>query len=432
MSLVVAVLAPCTLTYGSEHQQLENIAPESAEEEHQQDQDHEAANVVNLVEEVDDDTADVDVENSIDIDVDKKGSWLRADLRAGFFALSADLRDGSSISADEFKIRGRIEADVALGDNLRFMSRVAGTCSTEECDLDVSLQPTTSNANSMANGEITVDEAFLHHFRPRYDIAVGRLQTKFVARGGVFAKSLDRNDSNNVRINWTDGLHATWKSRFGWTSHLILQRNDSEGSSSVRRSPLDFQAGDSRVTYFVAMENVKPWGPIVQRGLDVSYLPSSLLKDGTSQGPIEDYWGVVGRFAARWTVSEKRDMRFRVSGGIGYAPETPTKQAMGTGNSGESDGLGWAVTAALMDFRPGHSIGFNYGRMGAGWLLSPQYRQNEELSEVRYVWRYRDNKTIEIKVRHRNELDQLVTAQHKRDELDVFVRMTSGFTLVER
>ncbi len=114
------------------------------------------------------------------------------------------------------------------------------------------------------------------------------------------------------------------------------------------------------------------------------------------------------------------------------APETPTKRASGIGSSGDSDGLGWAVTAALMNFRPGHSIGFNYGRMGAGWLLSPQYRQNEELSEIRYVWRYRENKTFEIRVRQRDELDQLLTAQNKRNDLDLFVRMTSRFTLLER
>jgi hypothetical protein len=50
----------------------------------------------------------------------------------------------------------------------------------------------------------------------------------------------------------------------------------------------------------------------------------------------------------------------------------------------------------------------------------------------RYVWRYRDNKTLEIKVRRREEPDQLVTAQNKSDVVDLFVRMTSGFTLVER
>jgi len=235
-----------------------------------------------------------------------------------------------------------------------------------------------------------------------------------------------------MNVNWTDGLHATWKSPLGWTTHLILQHNDSEGSSSIRRGPLDFTDSDSRISYFVGLENDQPLGPIVQRELDVSYLPESLLLDGDRQGRIEDYWGVVGRFAARWIVGEKRETSLRLSGELGYAPETPTKQAAGIGTSGNADGLGWSITAALMNFRPGHSIGLNYGHVGGGWLLSPQYRQNEELAEVRYVWTYRENKTFEIRARRRHELDQLVTAQDRRDAFDLFVRITSKFDLIDR
>ena len=423
IGLVVTVLAPIAVTYGAENHQLENLAPDLTEEEQPKDE---------LLKEVDGDTAAVDVENSINVDVDRKGWFLRADLRGGHFSRDTDLREGSNFSGDDLRLRGRLEADVGLRENNRFKIRLAGVCSTDDCDPEFNVKSTTLTATRIVNGEITIDEAFLHRFRPRYDIAIGRMQTKFVARGGVFTKSMDRNDSHNMNINWTDGLHARWKSRFGWTTNLILQHNDSEGSSSIRRGHLDFYDPDSRITYFVAMENLQSWGPIVQRGIDVSFLPASLLKDGDRQGRLEDYWGVVGRFAARWTVSEKHDMRFRISGEVGYAPETPTNQASDIGMSGDSDGLGWAVTAALINFRQGHSIGLAYGRTAAGWLLSPQYRQNEELKEFRYVWRYRNNRSFEIRFRQRDDLDRLLTAQNKLDDFDLFVRFTSGFTLLER
>ena len=429
IGLISTFLAPAA--NGAEYPQIEQPADEPVQQESPQHDRVVTPDIVESTNKADDDSVDVD--NSIVVDTDKEKRWLlRADIRGGYFSRDTDLRDGSDFSNDDVRFKGRLEADIGLRASNRLKIRLAGACSTDDCDPDFSLKSTTSTANSIVNGEITIDEAFYHRFTHRYDIAIGRLQTKFVARGGVIAKSMDRNDSHNMNINWTDGLHATWKSRFGWTTNLILQRNDSEGSSSIRHAPLDFQRSDSRITYFAAVENVQPWGPIVQRGLDVSYLPASLLKDGDRQGRIKDYWGVVGRFAARWTMSEKRDMGFRVSGEIGYAPETPTKQANGTGGSGDSSGLGWAVTAALMDFRPGHSIGLNYGRMGAGWLLSPQYRPNEELSEIRYVWRFGKNKTLEIRARRRKELDQHVTAQNKRDDFDLFVRMTSRFTLLER
>jgi hypothetical protein len=432
IGFVVTILAPVVVTYGAETFQTEDHTPDSTEEELPKDEVIEESDVDHIAEEVDGDSVAVDVENSIDVDVDRKGWSLGADLRGGYFFRDIDRRDGSNFSDDDFRLKGRLEADIGLRENNRFKIRLAGVCSIGDCDPEVSVKSTTLTATSIVNGEITIDEAFLHRFRPHYDIAIGRLQTKFVARGGVIAKSMDRNDSHNMNINWTDGIHATWKSRFGWTTNLILQHNKSKGSSSIRRGPLDFHDPGSRVTYFVAMENLRPWGPIVQRGIDVSYLPASLLKDGDRQGRIEDYWGVVGRFAARWTVSEKRGMRLRISGEIGYAPETPTNQASGIDTLGDSDGLGWAVTAALMDFRPGHSIGFAYGKVAAGWLLSPQYRQNEELKEIRYVWRYRDGKSFEIRFRQRDELERLATAQNKREDFDLFVRFTSGFTLLER
>ena len=93
------------------------------------------------------------------------------------------------------------------------------------------------------------------------------------------------------------------------------------------------------------------------------------------------------------------------------------------------EGLAWNVVASLMEIRPGHSLGLNYGRTDAGWLLSPQYRENEELLEVRYLWKKSSRLTIEVRARLRKELDRLNTAVRKREEIDGFVRLTWRFRL---
>jgi hypothetical protein len=82
-----------------------------------------------------------------------------------------------------------------------------------------------------------------------------------------------------------------------------------------------------------------------------------------------------------------------------------------------------------MDFKPHHSIGVNYGRVGAGWLLSPQFRPNESLTEIHYQWRRSRDFAIDIRVRQREELEQLVLTDRKRKELDFFVRFTWGTTI---
>ena len=91
------------------------------------------------------------------------------------------------------------------------------------------------------------------------------------------------------------------------------------------------------------------------------------------------------------------------------------------------DGLALAVTASVMDIWPSHSIGINYARSDPGWLLSPQYRDNEELFEVRYLWRKSDDFVVDARIRWREELDQKVTESQKLDEFDFFARVTLRF-----
>jgi hypothetical protein len=85
------------------------------------------------------------------------------------------------------------------------------------------------------------------------------------------------------------------------------------------------------------------------------------------------------------------------------------------------------ASASMVDFKPNHSIGINYGRTEAGWLLSPQYRENEEAIEIRYLWRRSRNLALDIRARWREELEQLENTTRKQKDLNVFVRFTLGF-----
>ena len=353
---------------------------------------------------------------------------ISGDMRAGFNRSEQENDDGSSETDSSWLGRFRLGAGANVNEWLVFNSRIATRCSSDECSPDFTLDPTIATRTSIDDGEITFDELYVHAFRlERFDIAIGRLQTKFVARAGVFAKSLDRNESNAFNVNWTDGVHATYHFADKSIFHLILEYNDSDGPSNVRRGPIDFTDDDSRVGYFLAWESLERWGPFTQRGLDLTYLPKSLFKDGTQAGPVDDYIGVVARFASSRPFREK-GRRWNVAGEIGYAPETPTQAAVGLVGDSNADGLAWTFAASLMDVWPDHSFGVNYARVDAGWLLSPQYRDNEELFEVRYLWRKRQNLTFELRIRYRNELERRVDESRRRDEVDGFARFTIGFS----
>ena len=271
-------------------------AREEEERQRVAEQETEVPPIPEVPEEDDDDTPEVETDSTIDNVEARKGWRFSGDLRPIYDAFDIDEADGSTTSDDELGVRWRVGADWGIIKQLRAGARLAGLCYVGDCDPDFVMDTATPGPNGLVAGQITIDQLYLHWFRKgRFDVAVGRLQTRFVLRGGVYAKSLDRNDSNNVNVTWTDGLHTTFRGARGWNSHFVLQHNANDGSGSIRRGLLDFDDGSAHQTYFVGTEHTGRWGPVVQRGFDLSYLPASLLKDGDPDGRREDYWGLVGR-----------------------------------------------------------------------------------------------------------------------------------------
>lgn len=382
-----------------------------------------------------DETPESETEGTIDTggeeEVVVERRWLvTGDLRPILTYDDVRSVDHTSTNVDDLGFRARLGVSRDLSATFRVGARLAGRCTTNACDPEFVMQLDTPGPNGLTGGQFTIDELFLHWSNPgkqRFGVAAGRLQTRFVLRGGVYFKSLDRNDSNNTRVTWTDGLHTIYRAENGWRSDFILQRNTDEGTGSIRRGSLDFDDSRAKNTFFLAFENIRRWGPIVQRSLDVSYLPRSLLKDNDPNGRREDYWGLVGRLALRWP-QESEGLRFRGGLEAGYAPATPTKAGSGFSGSGDLDGLAWNVVASAMDIRPGHSLGINYGRTGAGWLLSPQYRENSELFEIRYQWQPERLPLVEARIRWQNDLEKPVGAIQKLSEFDFYLRLTWEFS----
>jgi hypothetical protein len=377
------------------------------------------------------DEISIDVANSIGNALETRGLTFDGDLRVGQVFTGDDFDDVRLGEADALRARWRLRTTWGITEQLRGVFRVAGLCSTGECDPDFILQPDLPGNTSVRDGQITIDEFFLQRFRSeRFNVALGRMQVKSVARGGVFSKSLDQNNSNNLRINWTDGLHTTYKANNGWETHMVLQYNSKDGAGNVRRNPLDFTDSGSRVAYSFGFENLEEKRRLIQRALNINYYPSALLIDGQIGGAVEDYLAIVGRWAGRWPVRSE-GWSFRVSGEVGYAPTTASKAATGIVGAGDTDGLAWNVTASVMDFFPKHSIGINYAQTGAGWLLSPQYSNNERLAEIRYMWRPTNRLTLDIRGRWRDELQQRIIDDPNQGRFDAYIRFTWGFDILQ-
>ena len=112
---------------------------------------------------------------------------------------------------------------------------------------------------------------------------------------------------------------------------------------------------------------------------------------------------------------------------MGHAVGTPRDGQVGTGGGlADADCLAWQLAASLYDIAPGHHLGLVHGRVGAGWLVSPDFRGNEWQTELRYQWRINPETSIEARVRRRTEV-RVPAGMDGRVDDDAFVRITRKF-----
>ena len=347
------------------------------------------------------------------------------DLRGGYYSAKWEDRDGSNDAHDQLIGRIRGGLNWKPSGQLAGTVRLAGRYSTQNNHSRFEFFDSIPDADGLRAGDSTVDELFLKYTpSSRWEVSVGRLQTAFEL-AGVAGGSLDRSDSPDVDITWTDGAHVSYLTGTGWNWHVIAQRNASAGATNVRLPPLTFADSGSRVSYFAALESLERYGPLVQRTLDINYLPRA-LGTGGPQGRVLDYLAFVGRLAAQWATGPG-DAKLLLGTELGYAPRTPDAATIGTGSSGSTGGLAWQIQLSILDLFPGHSFAVQHGRADAGWLISPDFRNNEVLSEFRYEWKIDDRQTFTARARRRDEMDGLVDAARKRRDDDLFLRYAFRF-----
>jgi hypothetical protein len=350
---------------------------------------------------------------------------LNGDIRVSSFSLHRDDRNGNDTSIHEIRMRPRVGLGAKFNEQWRMQARFAGRYSSDSNKLHFEAFNSIPTENGLRHGDSTLDELYVeYHPNTTWQLRVGRFQSVALLKG-VAEKSLDREDSPFTNITWTDGAQIRHNAANGWVTTVIAEYNDAQGSTQVRRAPLSFSEDGSRLSYFASIENTQKAGPFVQRTIDITWLPDALHSRGIGSGTIHDYWSIVGRLAAQWPMGES--LKLMLAGEAGYAPNTPERSAMNTGISGAANGFATQVSLNFIDFVPQHSIGFAFGRVGDGWLLSPTFNDNVNQAEVRYKWVINEKHAIEARLRHNKDIRQHVNASQKREDIDYFLRYTYRF-----
>ena len=351
---------------------------------------------------------------------------LSGDLRAGYFTSESTARNGAETQQDAFNARLRVAIERSIAEHWTVRTRVAGRFSSDQDGVRAYLRGYAPTRTGTAFGDITLDEAYLG-YQAADDglrLKVGRFQTAF-AVPGVASKGLDRNDSPNIEVQWTDGVHLDMPVAGGWRGHAIAQYRDRKGSGGLAHAPLDFSDTGSRATLFFGLENKQRLGPVTQRMVSVTWMPDSLADHGLAASPRADYLTIDARIAAEWALREGGP-RLVAGAELGYAPTTPLHAVMNTGGGGDTGGMAWQVLASVYDFAPRHHIGIAVGGTDAGWLLSPDYRPNERSAELRYQWQFLPKTSMEARVRERREAEH-PDATRARIDRDLYIRLSHKF-----
>ncbi len=171
---------------------LSLVGPNLAATSYAQDEEADSDTILTTEEaaiEADTDGSLDDADGSISLRKIVRGFHLTADIRGAYAASELDSQSGERISEDVLQSRARMRADMGILPSMRGTARLAARCSDFDCNMAFVLEDSIPTTNGMADGDVTIDELFLHWYKlDRFDIVVGRMQTKFVALGGVFAK----------------------------------------------------------------------------------------------------------------------------------------------------------------------------------------------------------------------------------------------------
>lgn len=347
------------------------------------------------------------------------------DIRFGYVNSETRSRAGAKDDADSFRARARLRLRGDLGGGWQASARAAVLLDTKQQNDEFWIRTYAPGPGGLESGQATIDEAYVQYRSQHspWSLRVGRFQAAF-APDDLMKKSLDQNDSTNFDITWTDGAWWQWHGS-DWNTHVILRHNDRRGPTGGLRRPLDFADSSARAGVFLATESKTAIGPLVQRMLTLTWLPSSLRPNGMSDPAGEDYLAVTAKAAAEWPLGDK-GMRFRLGGEIGYAPDTPRRETMGSGN-GEADGFSWQTSITLGDIRPDHDVGIVYARVADGWLVSSDFRPNDSLLEARWVWRLDPSWQVDARVRRREEINLPLAAVGARRDHDFYLRATWRF-----
>jgi hypothetical protein len=345
-------------------------------------------------------------------------------IRTGYHTITSDGRDGVVSKSNDMRLRLQLGLKFSLAKNVSINARFAGRFSTaQESFRFIISDHIIPGKDGLLLGESTIDELNFDYKPFNFlRIKAGRIQTKFEL-GGVPRKSLDRGDSPNTDVNWTDGIHFTFFAKQNWNLHFIAQHNSPNGSSNILRLPLNFEHRASRISYYAVWEGTKKDGFFSQKEISATYIPKSIPRVYPNE-INKDLIALVTRLGTSPSLGEFANLF--IGAEVGYVNNAPNKSLLKTGTIEDGTGgkLAYQTSVNLLDVLGKHNIGFVYGNIDDGWLISPDLRSNNIEKEIRHQWKITKKLSMENRIRWRKDKEQHINTLKKREDVDLYFRLT--------
>jgi hypothetical protein len=356
---------------------------------------------------------------------DNEKLFLTGDIRAGYFGIIGENRDGSSADFHEIRNRTRIGIRYIPHQRVTFQVRYALRVQSRDFELKPGLHTTDPGNGGLRMGEAAFDEAYLQYkFSDRFSTRIGRFQASY-GFGGVISNAIIRNDSPNTDVQWTDGALIAFVPANGWNADLVVQWHHKNAPSNTYRGPLDVDNAGTPFTFFTHIRRSFEDNVIRYAALDVIYSPDALVK--TRDGDRGDYAAAAVKAQLGWDLPSSRTLLW--GGEVAYSFNRPdeTVVRMGTTDGKQAGGLGFQTNLSIQNLLEGHNLGFIAAILEPSLLTSADYWNNILLFEIRHTYRFTGRLSAETRIRYRGDHQQQIGVDQKRWQLFPYARLTYRF-----
>lgn len=360
------------------------------------------------------------------IAIDKNENlFLIGDVRFGYFSQMGEQRDGSNLNVHEMRLRSRTGLRFNIHENVYLRARYAFRMNSRDIDLDPALHTSAPGNGGLKMGEGAFDEAYINVEASDYfSFRMGRFQTSYSVPG-VISNSIQRHDSPNTDVAWTDGILLSLKPAQQWSADFILQYHYHNPPTNVFRSPTQITTDDSPVTLFTSVTRSIENRAIEYVALDINYTPDALIENAS--GNRIDYFATSLKSRLSWDIKNGRELQW--GGEFAYSFNRPEKDMVGFTNTNgdKAGGFGFQSNVSIRNLFENQHLGFIAATLEPSLLTSSDYWNNILLLEVRHQYVFNSRLSAETRIRYRGDLKKLDTFNQKRWQIFPYARLTYRF-----